>query len=905
MTYFEQKKKASQFAKEWNGRGDEKQETQKFWIDLLSQVLDIKDTTSFIVFEKPVEMREKGTKYIDCYIPSTKVLIEQKGSKNDLKRGILQSGGDMLTPFEQALRYNDNLPHDQKARWIIVCNFQEFDIYDMNQSRPKPLIFQLKDLPSNLGSFEFLRDSSQEAIKKEQTLSMKAGEIVGHLYDALHKAYLPEDQEKDQTVKSLNILCVRLVFCLFADDSGLFGKQDAFYDYLHGLLPTKARQALIILFKHLDTKIEDRDPYDVELNAFPYVNGGLFSDENVIIPPFTDEILHVLLDEAAKGFDWSGISPTIFGAVFESTLDAKKRHAGGMHYTSIENIHKVIDPLFLDDLKTEFNSIKCVSVRKTRNDKLVAFQKKLASIKVMDPAAGSGNFLTETYLCFRRMENECIKLRLSGQNELDFGNFIYVSIQQFYGIEINDFAVSVASAALWIAESQMMEETSNIIGRNLEFFPLKTYTNIHEGNALRMNWSDVVSKNELTYIIGNPPFIGYSMKNQEQKKDMSTIYSDEKGITYPKAGKIDYVAAWFFTASEYIYGTDIHVSFVATNSITQGEQVISVWQPLFDRFKIHIDFAYRTFIWDSEAAVKAHVHCVIIGFSCCVPTKPRVIYDNSCKILAKIMINPYLLDAPLVWIQNRPEPICNVLPMSTGNRPAGKGLIIEPKDYESFITKEPQSKKYIKKLTGGEQYINNKTRYCLWLVGVSPAEIRQMPLVMERLQQCKKERLAGAKDRQKLADTPTLFRETKNPENFIIIPATSSKNRYYVPIGFLNADVIPSNAATIIENATLYYFGILTSSIHNDWMRAVCGRLKSDYRYSKNIVYNNFPWPATTDVQKASIEQTAKTILDARNLYPDCSLADLYDETTMPVAWRKAHQANDKAVMKAYGSTCP
>lgn len=663
------------------------------------------------------------------------------------------------------------------------------------------------------------------------------------------------------------------------------------------------RNALIALFRVLDTKPEERDPYlDESLAAFPYVNGGLFADENIEIPNFTQEICELLLKNASEDFDWSEISPTIFGAVFESTLNPATRRSGGMHYTSIENIHKVIDPLFLDDLKAEFQEIREIPVERTRMRRLREFQKEIASLVFLDPACGSGNFLTETYISLRRLENDILRILHYGQ--IQFGDVyspIQVSIGQFYGIEINDFAVTVAKTALWIAESQMMKETEEIVLMNLDFLPLKSYANIVEGNALRIDWESVVPKYKLNYMMGNPPFIGYSLQNEEQKKDIRSIYIDEKGRPYKTAGKIDYVSGWYFKAAALMAGTNIRTAFVSTNSITQGEQVAGVWKPLYDRFHVHIDFAHQTFRWDSEANMKAHVHCVIVGFSTAPNPKPKRLYLAE-RFQVVDNINFYLIEAPTVFVESRSKPLCDVPSMTTGNRPADGGhLIIENEDYESFIQKEPDAVKYIKQLIGAVEFINNKKRYCLWLVNANPAEIRKMPEVMRRVEACKQDRLNGAPDRQRLADTPMLFREIKNPDTYIIVPRVSSEARRYIPLGFLDSNVIPTDSATIIQDATRYDFGILTSNVHMAWMRAVCGRLKSDYRYSKDIVYNNFPWPTPTAEQKAKIEHTAQGILDARALYPDCSLADLYDEVAMPPELRKAHQANDRAVMQAYG----
>ncbi len=898
MNATEQKTAAKKFAEYWKDRGYEKGESQKFWIDLLEHVYGVEDITEFITFEDQVRLDH--TSFIDGFIPSTHVLIEQKGLGKDLRKGIKQSDGSVLSPFQQAKRYAAELPYSQRPRWIVTCNFAEFLVYDMEKPNGEPEQILLKDLPKEYYRLQFLVNTGNEHIKKEMEVSLQAGELVGKLYNAILKQYKHPDSP--ESLKSLNMLCVRLVFCLYAEDAGIFGKRNMFHDYLKQYDAKNARKALIELFKVLDQKPEDRDDYlDDDLAAFPYVNGGLFKDEDIEIPHFSDEILELLLTKASEDFDWSLISPTIFGAVFESTLNPETRRSGGMHYTSIENIHKVIDPLFLDELRAEFDTIKEAKQTNVRNAKLEEFQQKIAELKFLDPACGSGNFLTETYISLRRLENEVLKEKQKDGQITFLTDIIKVSIGQFYGIEINDFAVTVAKTALWIAESQMMKETEEIVHTSLDFFPLKSYANIVEGNALRIDWESVVPKADLNYIMGNPPFVGYSLQNKDQKDDILSIYVDEKGKPYKTAGKIDYVAGWYFKAALLMQDTNIRTAFVSTNSITQGEQVAGVWKPLYDRFGIHIDFAHRTFRWDSEASLKAHVHCVIVGFSIAENTKKRALYSSERFQLVD-NINAYLVEAPDVFIDSRSTTICDVPKMTTGNRPADGGhLIIEAEDYDEFIKSEPTAMKYIKRLMGAKEYINNQKRYCLWLVGASPAELRKMPEVMKRVEACRQDRLNGAEDRQKLADTPTLFRELKNPDTYIIVPRHSSENRRYIPMGFLDNSFIPADSATIIPEATLFHFGIIMSNVHMAWVRTVCGRIKSDYRYSKDIVYNNFPWCEPTPEQKARIEQTAQAILDARAKYPDCSLADLYDELTMPPELRKAHHENDFAVMAAYG----
>lgn len=899
MAEVKQRTAAKKFVEDWTGKGYEKGESQKFWIQLLREVLGVENPEQFISFEDQVHLDH--TSFIDARIPATKVLIEQKSSDKDLYKAIKQSDGSLLNPFQQAKRYITELPLSQHPRWVVTCNFQKFCVYDMERPNGEPQEILLKDLEKEYYRLSFLVDTGSEHLKKEMEVSIKAGEIVGLLYDALLKQY--KDCTNEESLKSLNILCVRLVFCLYAEDAGIFGKHDIFLDYLRQYDVSKMRKALIELFTVLNTKPEDRDPYlEDDLKAFPYVNGGLFAQEHIEIPQFTEEIRTLLLEKASANFDWSEISPTIFGAVFESTLNPETRRKGGMHYTSIENIHKVINPLFMDDLNKEFEEIKALPHNKNRDKKLAEFQDKIANLNFLDPACGSGNFLTETYISLRKLENEILYELQKGQVTLGaVKNPIKVSIRQFYGIEINDFAVTVAKTALWIAESQMLKKTEDIVHMDLDFLPLKTYANIVEGNALRIDWEDVISKDKLNYIMGNPPFVGYSLQTKEQKDDILSIYVDENGKPYKSSGKIDYVAGWYFKSAELMQNTNIKTALVSTNSITQGEQVAGVWKPLFDRFNIHIDFAHRTFRWDSESNSKAHVHCVIVGFSCTPNNNKRKLYTNERMQLVD-NINAYLIDAPNVFIESKNQPICNVPKMTTGNRPADGGhLIIEAEDYEEFIKKEPKAKQYIKCLTGALEFINNKPRYCLWLVGITPNELRAMPEVLKRVEACKEDRLNGAEDRQKLAATPWLFRETNCPKSYIIVPATSSENRKYIPMGFLDDNTIATNAAIIIPNADKYYFGILESNVHMAWLRAVCGRLKSDYRYSKDIVYNNFPWCNPTTEQKAKIKKTAQGILDARALYPDCSLADLYDELTMPPELRKTHQENDKAVMEAYG----
>ena len=896
MNDLEIRKQAKEFANFWADKGYEKGQSQVFWLTLLNKVLGVDNPEQYISFEDKVMLDH--TSFIDGYVSTTHVLIEQKSRDRDLRKAIRQADGTLLTPFQQAKRYSADLPYSKRPRWIITCNFQEFLIYDMEKPNGEPESILLKNLPKEYYRLQFIVNSQNENIKKEMEISIKAGEIVGILYDALLKQYNEKDE---QELKSLNELCVRLVFCLYAEDSGLFGEKLAFHNYLQGFQVKDTRRALIDLFKVLDTKIEDRDKYlDDELAKFPYVNGGLFANENIIIPHLTDEIIDILLHKASENFDWSEISPTIFGAVFESTLNPETRRSGGMHYTSIENIHKVIDPLFLDNLKDELEKIKEIKVEKTRKQQLEAFRNKLSTLTFLDPACGSGNFLTETYISLRRLENEALIAQTRGQTMIDLGDVIKVSIGQFYGIEINDFAVTVAKTALWISESQMMKETEEIVNQQLEFFPLKSYANIVEGNALRIDWNDVILKDKLSYIMGNPPFVGARLMNKHQKKDVLSIF----GNSWKNIGNLDYVSCWYKKATDYIEDTSIRVALVSTNSICQGESVINLWKPLFKQ-GIHIDFAHTTFIWDSEAQQKAHVHCVIVGFSIATSFKDKIIYslDRYQKVKN---INAYLIEAENVFIENRKKPICNVNEMLFGSMPNDGGHLssIDEKEMAEIINKYPESKICFKKIVGADEFINGKTRWCLWLKNISPNLINSIPYIKQKVSAVQELRENSSRDATKrLALTPFLFGEIRQPEkgNYLLIPSTSSERRRYIPIGFLDSSIIATNANLIVPNATLYEFGILTSNVHNAWMRVVAGRLKSDYRYSASIVYNNFPWPNPTKEQQAKIEKTAQSILTAREKYKDCSLADLYDEVTMPPELRKAHQLNDKAVMEAYG----
>ncbi len=936
---------AAEFAIRWKGRGYERGESQPFWIDLLSNVFGIETPTDgFIRFEEHHKVDESN--YVDGRIPSTRVLIEQKSKDKDLRAPIRQSDGALLNPFQQARRYVVGLPVSEHPRWIVTCNFSEFLVYDMEQPNGEPEQILLENLSKEYYRLKFLVDAKNEHLRKEEIVSKEAGEIVGKIYEALLTQY---NDNSPEALRWLNILCVRIVFCLYAEDAGIFS-HDQFHDFLVTYEAKDLRRALRDLFEVLNTPQEQRSKYlQEELKAFPYTNGGLFAEE-IEIPQFTEELKATLLQNASLDFDWSEISPTIFGAVFESTLNPETRRSGGMHYTSIENIHKVIDPLFLNDLRRELDDILEEKVEKQRKRKLSEYQMKLSSLTFLDPACGSGNFLTETYLSLRRLENEAIREMYHGQMMLgEFVNPIKVNIQQFYGIEINDFAVTVATTALWISEAQMLAETEKIIHQDIDFLPLKSYFNIREGNALRMDWDiieipsgipTIYAKNAYVifdeepmmaseptaeyeeinlvtsdvkrgpkpntryrvrydYIIGNPPFVGQAMRTKEQTDDLKVVFAPSKDY-----GKLDYVAGWFKKASELIKGTDAEAAFVSSNSICQGESVNLFWQKLLTN-KLFINFAHNTFMWTSEAKTKAAVMCVIVGFS--YKERKEKLLFNGDKYEIVEHINGYLKAAPDVFITNRSQSINEGLAkVVQGSPPADDGrLLFSKAEREDFVKRYPELDEVLLPFVGSREFINDTefTRYCLWLVGKRPADYAHIPELTERFRYISEYRLSSPVDRiQKTSNKPYLFTQNRQPEtDYLLIPRVSSSSRRYIPVGFMPPTVIASDAAVLVNNATLYDFGLLSSNVHNAWMRVVAGRLKNDYRYAPSVYYN-FPMPSPTDEQKQRIEQTAQAIIDARKLYQDKSLADMYGENMyLYPELLTAHQNNDRAVMQAYG----
>ena len=897
---------ARRFVETWKGRGYEKGEAQTFWYQLLHDIFGIEVPAKFIQFELPIHLK-KHTKFIDAYIPSTKVIIENKDKKKNLDTVTKQSDGEKLTPFEQAQRYVTGLKYSQYPRWIVTCNFISFKVYDMEHPQDEPIEILLENFEREYYLLKFLVDDTAETINREKQISIKAGELIGRLYDELHDQYI--NPKSPQTLHSLNVLCIRLVFCLFAEKSHLFGNnRNSFHDYLKAYRPSQMRRALQDLFDVLDTKEKDRDPYlDAELAKFPYVNGGLFNKQDLLeIPQFTESISNLLLNDCSEGFDWSDISPTIFGALFEDTMNPETREAGSMHYTSVENIHKVIDPLFLNALNKEFKDILQLRIDKDRRRALQFFQEKIAKLTFFDPACGSGNFLTETYLSLRKLENEILTILSDGTLSLN-GDFspIKVRIENFYGLEVNDFAVTVAKAALWIAEAQMMKETEHIVQKDLEFFPLKSYSHIHQANALTDCWNKVIEPAKLSYIIGNPPFKGKKSTTPQQKRELEELIGSDS----PQPGNLDYVSGWFFKAARYMQGTDIKVAFVSTINITRGEQVSLLWKSLLEKYNISIDFAYLPFIWNSESKKKVQVHCTVIGFNCMSTGNTRLIFSQDASPRMATNISPYLRDEENILVASRPtRPLCDVPATGIGNKPIDGGyLLFKPDQFEEFIKKEPLSEKYFYEWYGADELIKGHRRYFLWLANCPPSELRKMPLCKERIEKVKQARQnSTTKSTRKLADFPTKFHVTNIPRtNFIVIPEVTSENRDYIPMVFVevkdSTKKLFSNLVKLMPGATHFHFGVLQSKVHMIWTKSICGYKDFRPRYSTDVVYNNFPWPDVSQTDKKNIEKTAKRIIEIRAKYKDSSLADLYDVTTMPDDLRKAHQDNDKAVVTAYG----
>lgn len=878
LSWNEIRSRALNFSKEFALSHYERGETQTFYNEFFN-IFGV-NRRRVATFEQAVKLLDNKQGFIDLFWKGV-LLVEQKSEGRDLEKAK-----------QQAFKYLDGIQDNELPQYILLCDFQNFELYDLDNN--KEYKFKLSELPEHIELFGFLAGYEKKEYTDFQQANIEASELMGKLYDQL--------KESGYAQHDLELFLVRLLFCMFADDTGIF-ERDIFKQLIEertNIDGSDTGMWIAQLFDVLNTPVEKRQKnLDEDLAQFPYVNGSLF-DKTVRIPSFDSKMRKALLD--CCYYTWNGVSPAIFGSLFQCVADKEKRRTLGEHYTTEKNIMKTISPLFLDELKAEFEKLK-KDKSTAKNAKLKEFHKKIAKLKFLDPACGCGNFLVIAYRELRQLELEILK-ELPSESELDISLMSMIDVDNFYGIEIEEFPAKIAEVAMWICDHQMNIELSKAFGQYFARIPLKKTAHILCGNALTTNWKDLVNPEELSYILGNPPFIGARMKSEEQAQEMQNIFSDLKGW-----GDLDYVTAWYMRASEFIQGTKIKTAFVSTNSITQGIQAGLLWGHLFTKYGIKIHFAHRTFIWDSEASGKAHVHCVIIGFAC-FDTVKKSIFDyhdvkgDAHEITVK-NINQYLIDAKDITISARTKPICNVPEIVFGSMPNdGGNLIIEANDYDDFIKAEPLSQKYIKQLLGAEEFINNKKRYCLWLKGANPEDIAKMPLVRERIEKVKEIREASKrKETKELAKYPMLFGEIRQPDSeYIIVPRVSSERRKYVPMGFLDKDIITSDSALIIPDATLYEFGILTSIMHMTWMKYVCGRLKSDYRYSNKIVYNNFPWPLNpSEKQKDRVKELAQRVLDVRAKYPDCSLAILYNQETMPADLTKAHNELDKAVDACYG----
>lgn len=883
------------------GKNNEQQDTAKFWQDLLVNVLGVPSSTmaTFVDFERKVRGRR-----IDVFVSDHHFLCEQKSVGIDLDKPEPRNGG-LETPYQQATWYAQHLPYSERPRWLMTCNFESFRLYDLDEERPEDTVqeFTLEELPDHLYLLSFLTSKESSRLHKEQELSVEAGRHVSRLYDAISKQYHHIDTDEEEQ-RSLNVLITRIIFLLYAEDADLLQSHSAFGDFCKGD-PSKLRRKLATLFETIDTPYEERDEYaDDDVAAFPYVNGGLFSDRSIVIPQMTEEIADAI-EDASQGFDWREISGVIFGGVFEGTLNPETRHAGGMHYTSVENIERCLRPLFLDELWAELHAAEGERSGAKRQQMLEALHDKISKITVGDPACGSGNFLTEAYRQLRTIENRIIEDEHGDQTAL-FGvldNPIRVSLDQFYGIEINDFAVSVAKTALWITEEQMLRKTQEILpGYQFDFLPLRNLGNLREGNALTTDWAEVFPA-DLTYLVGNPPFLGARNQSKEQKADLLSVFDGAKN-----AGNIDFCGAWYMKAARFTEGKHTRCALVSTNSICQGEQVANLWKPLHD-MGIHIDFAHNTFRWDNEAMDKAHVFCVIVGFSREVSEKRLYLHetpDAPEELRLPGNINAYLADAPDTFVWSRSAPICDVPKIGIGNKPIDGGFYLFSDDEKAdFLKSEPGAEPYFRKWIGAREFLHGESRWCLYLGNATFSELKGLPRCRERIESVREYRLASkSAPTRKLAETPARFHVENMPRgNSIVIPEVSSERRRYIPMGFIGPDTLCSNLVKLIPNASIYHFGVLHSQFHNAWMRTVCGRLKSDYRYSGGVVYNNFVWPEPSDSQREEVERCARAVLDARFAQEGATLADMYDpdnETFFPDLMH-AHRALDAAVEAAYG----
>ena len=899
------KAEARAFARDWAGRGYEKGETAQFWGDLLRRVLGVTDAYEVVKYE----VRAPNGGFIDALLPDAGVLVEQKASGVDLDKPE-QRQGRMVTPFEQALAYAEGFPRSSQPRFIVTCNFERFRVYDRDawartELPAHFLEFSLAELGEHPEYLGFICDPANSRTERARAASMRAGEMIGELYDDLLKNF---DAADEADLHVLNVLCVRLVFCLFAEDAGLF-EPNALCGYLQDVPPDQMGEALARLFVALDTPRDRRPRFETRTARFPYVNGGLFH-ERIEVPPFDESTKELLLVRVSAQTDWSHISPTIFGGIFESTLNPETRHQRGMHYTSPENIHKLIDPLFLDGLKSELRDIlESDDTPNRRRRRLEGFHEKISTMSFLDPACGSGNFLTETYVCLRRLEDDCLNAlsaldrhMVEGQMSMVFdaeepGR--HVSLDQFCGIEVNDFACRVAQTALWIAKLQA--DGQGMAVDVADPFPLREAAAVTCANALRVDWNDTLPVRDCRYVMGNPPFLGASSCSASQKAEVVSLYPGIK-----LASSLDYVAGWYAKAAAYMKPNRvIRAAFVSTNSVTQGEQVYPIWETLRARHGIGLDFAWDTFYWSNEASDPAHVHCVILGFSSREWGKGTLFRSATGEPVEVACLSPYLHDLPAVLVQSRAKPLWDVPSLAYGNKPADDGnYVLTDEERDVLLSADPGASRYIRRYVGAQDYLRGETRWCIWLLGVEPSELLGHPEIAERVRKVRDFRLASsAKDTRKRAEAPTeFFRTPVHDVDYLAVPLTSSERRRYLPIGYFDSATIPSNALSVVPGADLYLFGVLESQFHNAWMRVVCGRLESRYRYSGAVVYNNFPWPEPDEECRAEVERCARAVLDAREGYAGSTLAQMYDpdnEWMFPDLFR-AHRALDAAVEAAY-----
>mgnify|MGYP002524437128 FL=1 len=913
------------FVKKWQGKGKERQDDKTFWEDLLEDVFGVEKARDIIEVQKTVKF-QGSTKAIDIYIKPSKVVIEQKSRGVSLDKKEEQSDKTMLSPFDQAQRYYNWLDQPEQGRYIVTCNFEEFRIFDNFNKRKEQVVIKLDELPKRWKQLAFLTETylqKEEQEKHERLVASKASEFVRLLYKELRK----DNKGKDKSVlHTLNVFCVRVVFCLFAEDAGLFPK-DIFRHFIEAYSAIQLQEKFGQLFLALNTEVAKRsEVYDKLIASFPYVNGGLFAKDTLYSNPvISDDVRELLLHnseqlgnpDTGEPFSWGNISPTNFGCIFESTIDKEVRDSGGMHYTTPENIHRAIDPLFLDQLKKRLNEIiesDDYDDSYKRDQDLEAFRLHLANLRFLDPACGSGNFLTEIYKALYRLDMKAFKHMSFKERERSFSNESpsKISIYQFYGIEINDFAASVAKTAMWISQCQMLIETGKMLGIELVGFPLLKYEQIHCADALLCDWNKVLKRNRknLIYIVGNPPFLGSKNKSFGKEQKESKAQAMPKAIDgvklWPNSGDLDFVCAWYAKAADYMRGfNNVETAFVSTNSITQGEQVATLWEPLVNYYKLKIRFAWKSFRWFNKADNMAHVHCVIIGLTKNTKAQQTCsLYEVDKAPIMTNSINSYLLPAEQIFIKSASKPIGDVPQIGIGNKPIdNQNYIFTEEQMDEFVNKEPSSKPLFHPYYGAKEFINNKPRYCLWLGDCTPAELTSLPLCQQRIKAVRefREKSTSPQTRE-LANKPTRFHVENMPSSeYILIPCHSSENRTYIPMGFMSPKCISSNAVLIVPTADKAVFGVLESRIHMAWMKVVCGRIKSDFRYSGDVVYNNFPWHTLTEEQKISISESAESILQARASFPDSTLEQLYKPELMPSVLVDAHRKNDRIVAKAYG----